>query len=84
MDEPSLIKALQSGHLAGLASDVFWDEPLLPDSPFWEMPNVIISPHSASTADTENGKHTEIFTKNIRHYIDDQPLLNLLDKKLLY
>jgi glyoxylate/hydroxypyruvate reductase A len=84
VDEPSLIKALQSGHLAGLASDVFWDEPLPPDSPFWEMPNVIISPHSASTADTENGKHTEIFTKNIRHYLDDQPLLNLLNKQLLY
>ena len=84
VDEPSLIKALQSGHLAGLASDVFWKEPLPPDSPFWEMPNVIISPHSASTADTENGKHTEIFTDNLRRYLDGRPLVNLLDKNLLY
>ena len=84
VDEPALIQALQSGHLGGLASDVFWKEPLPPESPFWDMPNVIISPHSASTADTENAKLTEIFTDNMRRYLDGEPLRNVLDKKLLY
>ena len=84
VDEPALIRALQSGHLGGLASDVFWKEPLPPESPFWDMPNVIISPHSASTADTENSKLTEIFVDNIHRYIDGKPMQNLLDKDALY
>jgi phosphoglycerate dehydrogenase-like enzyme len=84
VDEPALIRALQSGHLGGLASDVFWKEPLPPESPFWDMPNVIISPHSASTADTENAKLTEIFVDNIHRYLEGKPMRNLLDKKALY
>jgi len=48
------------------------------------MPNVIISPHSASTADTENAKLTDIFVDNIHNYIEEKPMRNLLDKKALY
>ena len=84
VDEPALINALDSGHLGGFASDVFWKEPLPPESPFWDMPNVIISPHSASTADTENDKLTEIFLDNLSRYIDGRPLRNILNKKTLY
>ena len=84
VDEPALIRALQSGHLGGLASDVFWEEPLPPESPFWDLPNVIISPHSASTADTENAKLTDIFVDNIHRYLEGKPMRNLLDKKALY
>ncbi len=84
VDEPALIEALQSGHLGGLAADVFSREPLPEDSPFWDMPNVIISPHSASTADSENRKLTDIFCDNLRRYMKGEPLRNLLDKKLLY
>ncbi|MFH1178720.1 MAG: D-2-hydroxyacid dehydrogenase [Candidatus Bathyarchaeota archaeon] len=84
VDEPALIEALQSGRLSGAALDVFWDEPLPKDSPFWDIPNVIVSPHSASTADTENTKLTEIFCDNYHRYIEGKPLRNLIDKKLLY
>jgi len=84
VDEPALIRALQTGHLGGLASDVFWTEPLPPESPFWDMPNVIISPHSASTADTENAKLTDIFIDNLHRYREGRPMRNLLDKKALY
>ncbi|MBE0634264.1 D-2-hydroxyacid dehydrogenase, partial [Candidatus Bathyarchaeota archaeon] len=84
VDEPALIEALQSGHLSGAALDVFWEEPLPEDSPFWDIPNVIVSPHSASTADTENTKLTEIFIDNYHRYIEAKPLRNLIDKKLLY
>ena len=84
VDEPALIRALQTGHLGGLASDVFWEEPLPPESPFWNIPNVIISPHSASTADTENAKLTEIFVSNIHSYLEGKPMRNILDKKALY
>jgi phosphoglycerate dehydrogenase-like enzyme len=84
VDEPALIRSLQSGHLGGLVSDVFWTEPLPPESPFWDMPNVIISPHSASTADTENAKLTDIFVDNIHRYLEGKTMRNILDKKTLY
>jgi phosphoglycerate dehydrogenase-like enzyme len=84
VDEQAVIEALQSGHLGGFVSDVFSREPLPPKSPFWDMPNVIISPHSASTADTENTKLTEIFLDNLCCFLDGRPMRNLLNKELLY
>jgi glyoxylate/hydroxypyruvate reductase A len=84
VDEEALIDALRSGHLGGAALDVAQTEPLPPESPLWDMSRVIISPHSASTADTENEKLTEIFCGNYVRYLRGEPLRNLLDKKLLY
>jgi phosphoglycerate dehydrogenase-like enzyme len=84
VDEAALIRALRSGHLGGAALDVVKREPLAPDSPLWEMPRVIISPHSASTVDAENERLTEIFCDNLRRYLDGRAMRNLLDKKLLY
>ena len=84
VDEPELIKALQSGHLGGAAVDVAAKEPLPPESPLWDMPNVIISPHSASTVEAENEKLTEIFLDNLHRYREGKTFRNLLDKKALY
>ncbi|MBN2336393.1 D-2-hydroxyacid dehydrogenase [Candidatus Bathyarchaeota archaeon] len=84
VDEAALVEALGSGRLGGAALDVFELEPLPEDSPLWGMPNVIISPHSASTADTENAKLTEVFLDNMDRYHEGTPLRNLLDKTLLY
>jgi len=84
VDEEALIASLKSGHLGGAALDVASKEPLPPESPLWDMPNVIISPHSASTADNENEKLTEIFIDNLHRYIEGKPFRNLLNKKLLY
>ena len=83
-DEPAFIRALESGHLAGAAIDVAAKEPLPPESPLWDMPNVIISPHSASTADSENWKLTDLFCDNLLRYLDGQNLRNVLNKKTLY
>jgi D-3-phosphoglycerate dehydrogenase len=84
--EPALAEALLEGRLAGAALDVFSKEPLPPDSPLWDMPNVIIDPHSASTAEGENEKIIDIFCENLRHYLDGHPerMRNILDKALLY
>ncbi len=84
VDEAALIEALQSGQLRGAALDVFEREPLPPESPLWDLPNVFVSPHSASTVAAENGRIVELFQENIRRYLDGRPLLNLLDKELLY
>ncbi|RMF79480.1 MAG: D-2-hydroxyacid dehydrogenase [Chloroflexi bacterium] len=84
VDEAALIAALQSGHLRGAALDVFETEPLPSDSPLWALPNVIISPHSASTASTENQKLTDLFCENLKRYIAGESLINQLDTTLLY
>jgi phosphoglycerate dehydrogenase-like enzyme len=47
VDEPALLDALQRGALAGAAIDHFWEEPLPANSPFWELDNVLITPHTA-------------------------------------
>ena len=80
----ALIDALRSGHLGGAALDVFRVEPLPTESPLWEMPRVIISPHSASTANTENTKQTNLFIYNLMLYLKGEPMKNVLDKTLLY
>ena len=77
VDEPALIDALASGRLAGAWLDVFGREPLPPESPLWGMPNVLVSPHSASTVGAENERIVELFIDNLYRYLDGQPLLNL-------
>jgi phosphoglycerate dehydrogenase-like enzyme len=69
IDEDALVEVLRSGHLGLAALDVFRTEPLPPESPLWELPNVLINPHSASTADSENGKLTDRFIENLGHYL---------------
>jgi len=84
VDEDAMIRALQEARLAGAALDVFRTEPPPQDSPLWGMPNVIISPHSASTVTQENARITELFCDNLRRYLAGQPLRNVLDTEKLY
>ena len=84
VNEPALIEALRSGHLGAAGLDVFAQEPLPQDSPLWEMPNVLVSPHSGSTSDRENLRLTDLFCENLRRFLAGDPLLNLLDTKRLY
>lgn len=84
VDEGALIAALQSGKLAGAALDVFAEEPLPAASPLWDLPNVLVSPHSASTSDKENDRLTELFCDNLRRFLDGRPLRNVLDTERLY
>lgn len=86
VDEDALLVALRDGHLAGAALDVFRQEPLPADSPFWDLPNVIVNSHSASTAEGENAKIVDLFCDNLRHYLAGKTaqMHNVLDKTLLY
>lgn len=84
VDEPALIEALRSGHLSGAALDVFAEEPLPPESPLWGMPNVLVSPHSASTSDRENARITELFCHNLRRFLNGEPLRNVLNTERMY
>ncbi len=84
VDEPALIEALQRGKLSGAALDVFAEEPLPADSPLWDLPNVVVSPHSASTSDKENERLTDLFCDNLRRFLEGNPLRNVLDTERLY
>ena len=80
-DEQAVIEALKSGKLAGAAIDSFVTEPLPIDSPFWDMENVIVSPHaSALTPEMWDGRR-KIFEENLRRYLANEPFLYVCDKK---
>lgn len=77
IDEPALTAALTSDHLAGAALDVFRVEPLPDVSPLWDLPNVLVSPHSASTASDENAVLTALFIDNLHRYLAREPMRNV-------
>lgn len=84
VDEDALIEALRDGHLGGAALDVLATEPPPGDSPLWNMPNVLLSPHSASTVASENARLTDLLCDNLVRYMNDEPLLNVFDRERLY
>jgi glyoxylate/hydroxypyruvate reductase len=84
VDEDALIAALRSGRLGGAFLDVFAAEPLPASSPLWELPNVVISPHSAATSSTENALLTDLFCDNLERWLADRPLRNVYDQTAGY
>jgi glyoxylate/hydroxypyruvate reductase A len=79
IDEAALVAALADGHLGGAALDVVAAEPLPADSPLWDLPNVLLSPHRMSIVDTENPLIVDLFVDNLRRYLDGRPLRNVFD-----
>jgi glyoxylate/hydroxypyruvate reductase len=79
VDQAAMTSALQEGRLAGACLDVFDTEPLPAGDPLWELDNVIISPHSASTVATENATLTDLFLDNLGRLVAGEPLRNLYD-----
>jgi len=84
VDEGALVDALRGGRLAGAALDVFNQEPLLPDSPLWTLPNTIVSGHVAGLFQGFDDAVLDIFVENLGRYLDGRPLLNLLDPSAGY
>ncbi len=84
VDEQALIQALREERIAGAGLDVFWQEPLPPDSPLYDLPNVILTPHVSGATAAYNDRATDLFAENLRRYLVGEPLLNLVDKTLGY
>jgi phosphoglycerate dehydrogenase-like enzyme len=76
VDEPALIEALREGRLAGAALDVQATEPLPESSPLWDLPNVIVSPHTAGAGSSGYPGHRALFAENLARYLGGQPLKN--------
>ena len=79
VDESPLLDALRSGRIRGAALDVFDTEPLPPESPFWELENVIVTPHCSSVYEGWELKSVEMFTRNLARYRAGEPLQNVVD-----
>jgi phosphoglycerate dehydrogenase-like enzyme len=78
-----LVAALESGHLAGAVMDVTEPEPLPTDSPLWDLPNVIITPHVAGQSSWRIDNMTHLFCRNLRRWQEGLPLVNYLSDKRL-
>jgi len=76
VDEKALIAALKEGQIGGAALDVFEQEPLPQESPLWELPNVIISPHISGLTPYYDERATDVFVNNLQRYLAGEPLLN--------
>jgi phosphoglycerate dehydrogenase-like enzyme len=82
--EADLLEALRNKQLAGAWLDVFEQEPLAEDHPFWEMDNVILSPHIAGASRHYVERATEVMATNLQRYLAEQPLINRFDRKRGY
>jgi phosphoglycerate dehydrogenase-like enzyme len=84
VDEPALLRALQEGWIAGAGLDVFCSEPLDASSPWYRLPNVIVTPHLAGASERDQDRSAQLFCENLRRYLAGEPLLNVIDKALRY
>jgi phosphoglycerate dehydrogenase-like enzyme len=71
---------LRNHRIAGAALDVFDIEPLPPDSPLWDLENLLITPHTAGLAEKLWEREYALFSENLQRYLDHQPMLALVDR----
>src|SRR5712671_4751649 len=84
VDELALAAALREKRIGGAALDVFPKEPLAADSPLWDVPNLLITPHTAALTDKLWERHYALFSENLRRHLAGQPLLAVVDKRRGY
>jgi phosphoglycerate dehydrogenase-like enzyme len=84
VDTPALVRALNERWIAGAGLDVAYKEPLPANDPLWSAANVIITCHSSGHSPQTEGRLLDLFTENIRRYVNGLPLLNVVDKQRGY
>jgi phosphoglycerate dehydrogenase-like enzyme len=84
VDEAALIEALRSRQIAGAALDVFDQEPLPPESPLWDLENLLITPHTGGMTNKMWDRHYTVFADNLRRFLSGQSLLAVVDKRVGY
>jgi phosphoglycerate dehydrogenase-like enzyme len=84
VDTDALVAALRSGHLGGAGLDVVDPEPLPPEHPLWDMPNVILTPHCSGALGDYARLTDEVFLQNLRRFVRNEPLESVVDKQTGY
>ena len=84
VDEEALVAALKSGKLAGAGLDVTYTEPCPQDNPLWTLPNVILTSHTAGASQNIAKRAMRMFIANMHHYVNGEPLENVVDKEKGY
>lgn len=74
-----LLRALQEGWIAGAGLDVTDPEPLPPDDPLWSLPNVILTQHTSGHSPRNSRRVTDLFLENLRRFLQNEPLQNVVD-----
>jgi phosphoglycerate dehydrogenase-like enzyme len=82
--DEAIVEGLRSGQLGGAALDVFTHEPLGSESPYWDLPNVIITPHTSGAMQDYWTPLVALFSDNLRRFEKGRPLLNVVDKTAGY
>jgi phosphoglycerate dehydrogenase-like enzyme len=83
-DEDALLEAIENGWIAGACLDAFTQEPLPEDSPFWEHPKVVMTPHNSSNSPNTPQRNLELVKDNFERYLAGKPLRNVVNKSAGY
>jgi phosphoglycerate dehydrogenase-like enzyme len=81
VDEVALIEALRSGRLAGAGLDVTETEPLPPESPLWDTPNLLISPHASALTPEMWAGRFQVYKEHLRRFLAGEPFAYAVDKE---
>ena len=79
IDDTALIRALRENRIGGAALDTFRDEPLPQGSPYWELSNVILTPHTAWSSSRVLDRSIDLFCDNLVRFSRGEPLRNVVD-----
>ena len=84
VDEAALLAAVTERRIGGAAIDAWWTEPLPKDSEWWDLPNVILTPHTSFSSPSIRDRSIELIRENLRRFKSGEPLLNRVDPQLGY
>ena len=84
VDDHALVRALVEGPIGGAALDTFRDEPLPQSSPLWDLPNVIVTPHTSWSSGRVLDRSIDLFCDNLRRFRAGEPLRNVVDRAAGY
>jgi phosphoglycerate dehydrogenase-like enzyme len=84
IDDVALVGALRAGCIRGAGLDVFVKEPLAEDSPYWDLKNVLITPHTAALTERLWERQYDLLRENLNRFLAARPLLGIVDKQKGY
>jgi phosphoglycerate dehydrogenase-like enzyme len=84
VDERALARALREGRIGGAVLDTFREEPLPPTSPLYDLPNLILTPHTAWSSSRVVDRSVELFCQNLHRFSEGRPLVNVVDPNAGY